>query len=182
MGAKSKEQDLVKRCIQGNAQAQRQLYQLLADKMFAVCLRYADSRQDAEDILQEAFIKVFKNIKRFKFHGSFEGWVRRIMVNTSIEHHRKSLKWKYAEDAQEVAIKDESINALEKLKVQDLLNLIAKLPPGYKTVFNLYVIEGYSHQEIADMLQISVSTSKSQLFKARAALQELLKQYKIERK
>lgn len=178
MGTKTQEQLLVEKCIQGSANAQENLYNLLADKMFAVCLRYANSRQDAEDVLQEAFIKVFKNLNKFKFQGSFEGWVRRIMVNTSIEHHRKMAKWKYSEDVQEISIKDSSIGALEKLKAEDLMKMIGKLPQGYKTVFNLYVVEGYSHQEIADTLNVSVSTSKSQLFKARAALQDLLIQLK----
>ncbi len=98
MGIKSKEQNIVKRCLQGDQKAQRQLYQTYANKMFAVCLRYGSGRQDAEDILQEGFIKVFKNLERFQFKGSFEGWVRRIIVNSAIEHYRKNLKWKYTEE------------------------------------------------------------------------------------
>jgi len=176
MGIKSKEQNIVKRCLQGDQKAQRQLYQTYANKMFAVCLRYGSGRQDAEDILQEGFIKVFKNLERFQFKGSFEGWVRRIIVNSAIEHYRKNLKWKYTEDAQEVNIASKEIGVIQALNADDLMKLVQKLPVGYRTVFNLFVIEGYAHQEIAEMLDVSESTSKTQLFKARAALKVMIEQ------
>lgn len=176
MGIKSDEQNIVKRCLQGDQQAQKQLYQTYADKMFAVCLRYGSGRQDAEDILQEGFIKVFKNLERFQFKGSFEGWIRRIIVNSAIEHYRKNLKWKYTEDAQEVNIASKEIGVIQTLNANDLMKLVQKLPIGYRTVFNLFVIEGYGHQEIAEMLDVSESTSKTQLFKARAALKVMITQ------
>ena len=176
MSIKSDEQNIVKRCLQGDKTAQEQLYNAYANKMFAVCLRYANSRPDAEDVLQNGFIKVFKNLKRFQFKGSFEGWIRRIMVNSSIEHYRKNVKWMYTEDAQEVKIATKEIGVLQTLRADDILALVQKLPTGYRTVFNLFVIEGYAHQEIAKMLQVSESTSKTQLFKARAALQVMLKE------
>lgn len=176
MSIKSNEQNIVKQCLQGDKAAQEQLYDTYANKMFAVCLRYSTNRQDAEDVLQEGFVKVFKNLIRFQFKGSFEGWIRRIMVNSAIEHYRKNAKWMYTEDAQEVKIETKDIGVLQTLKVNDLLALVQKLPTGYRTVFNLYVIEGYTHQEIADMLQVTESTSKTQLFKARAALQIMIKE------
>ena len=180
MGIKSKEQNIVDRCLQGDQKAHKQLYQTYSDKMFAVCLRYGSGRQDAEDILQDGFIKVFKNLERFQFKGSFEGWIRRIIVNSAIEHYRKNVKWKYTEDAQEVHIASTEIGIIQTLKANDLMNLVQKLPVGYRTVFNLFVVEGYSHQEIAEMLGVSESTSKTQLFKARAALKGMIE--KIEQR
>ena len=176
MSLKAEEQNtLIKQCLQGSQKAQEKLYHLFANKMFAVCLRYSNSNFEAEDILQEGFIKVFKNLKKFKFTGSFEGWVRRIMVNTAIEFYRKNAKWQYTEDVQDVKIASKAIDVLQTLKANDILKLVQQLPTGYRTVFNLYVIEGYAHKEIADLLSISENTSKTQLFKARAALQEMIK-------
>jgi len=169
------EQEIVQQCLKGDNKAQELLFQTFANKMFAVCLRYTSTREDAEDILQMGFIKVFKNLSKFEFKGSFEGWLRRIFVNTAIEHYRKNVKWMYAEDAQEVNIANAEISILERLKAEDLLKLVQNLPPGYRTVFNLFVIEGYGHLEIAEQLGISESTSKTQLFKARASLQQMIK-------
>ncbi len=175
MGINAEEQNIIKQCLNGDKKAQELLYKTYSDKMYVVCLRYSSSNQDAEDILQEGFIKVFKNLSRFRFTGSFEGWVRRIFVNSAIEHYRKNAKWKYTEDAQEVKIASSDISALQTLSANDLLNLVKQLPTGYRTVFNMFVIEGYSHQEIAGMLKVSESTSKTQLYKARAALQAMIK-------
>ncbi len=169
------EQELIAACKEGKKFAQEQFFKINANKMFAVCLRYTNTREDAEDVLQEGFIKVFKNLNKFEAKGSLEGWVRRIFVNTAIEHYRKNAKWQYAEDAQNVVLDSGDISILHKLKADDLLQLVSKLPLGYRTVFNMFAIEGFAHQEIAKTLNISESTSKTQLFKARAALQQMIK-------
>ncbi|MBA3663585.1 MAG: RNA polymerase sigma factor [Bacteroidetes bacterium] len=154
------------------------LYDALSSKMFYVCLRYCRTRDDAEDVLQEGFIKVFKNLPGFKKEGSFEGWVRRIMVNCAIDHIRKQKEAKIFDDIERVAINHESdFVADNRLKEKELMALIKTLPLGYQTVFNLYVIEGYSHIEIAGMLNISEGTSKSQLSKAKEQLRYLLQKY-----
>ena len=134
------EQEIVQQCLKGDNKAQELLFQTFSNKMFAVCLRYTSTREDAEDILQMGFIKIFKNLSKFEFKGSFEGWMRKIFVNTAIEHYRKNVKWMYAEDAQEVNIANAEISILEKLKAEDLLKLVQNLPVGYRTVFNLFVV------------------------------------------
>lgn len=144
--------------------------------MYAVCLRYAEHVEAAQDILQNGFIKVFGKAAHFEGKGSLEGWIRRIMMNTAIEHYRKNKKMLYATDSlsdQEYEIGVES--HLEQLNYKDLLALIQELPLGYRTVFNLFAIEGYNHKEIAELLEISEGNSKSQLSRARSALKEKLK-------
>ncbi len=146
--------------------------------MYAVCLRYANNSEDAQDLLQEGFIKIFRNLHRFRAEGSFEGWIRRVFVNTAIEHYRKkSAQLSSVSEKEENTIEDTDITALDSLAEQDILNLIQELSPGYKTVFNLYVVEGYSHKEIGEMLGISEGTSKSQLARAKAILQKKVAQY-----
>lgn len=170
---------LIHGCINNNAQCQQQLFERFAGKMLTVCLRYATDRMEAEDILQDAFIKVYRNISQFKFEGSFEGWIRRIVVNTALKYCQKK-KMKFDE------VKPESTNAgglepsaYNHLSETELMKLIHQLPDGYKLVFNLHIIEGYSHEEIAEMLNIKDSTSRSQLVKARRYLQnEILKMQK----
>lgn len=163
---------LIKGCIAGDRKAQYGLYSKYAPKMFAVCLRYAKDYHSAEDVLQDAFVKVFKYISKFRREGSFEGWLRRIFVNTSIEHLRKSVNlYPIINDAGEtIEILDKSV--FDELEQQDLLSLVQELSPGYRTVFNLYAIEGYSHKEIAKLLGINEGTSKSQLARARQVLQK----------
>jgi len=139
--------------------------------MFGVCLRYTDNKDDAQDILQEGFIKVFKNIQSFRRQGSFEGWIRRIMVHTSIEHYRRNSRY-FMVDIEEARSLSFDADVLSNLGRNEILDLVQQLPVGYRTVFNLYVIEGYPHQEIADMLQITVGTSKSQLSRGKKILQE----------
>lgn len=168
------ESDLIQGCIEGNPVMQRELYDRFASKMYGVCLRYAGNTNDADDILQEGFIKVFKNISKFRSEGSFEGWVRRIFINTSIEHYRKKVKSFNITEAQENTVEDDNITALDVLAAKDIVKLVNELSPGYKAVFNLHVVEGYSHKEIADMLRISEGTSKSQLARAKGALKKLL--------
>lgn len=138
--------------------------------MYAVSLRYTQQDQDAQDVLQEAFVRIFKNLSKFRFSGSFEGWCRRIVTNTAIELLRK--RSRTMENTYE-DMPDQPVDAksFEKLKFDDLMDLVRSLPDGYRSVFNLYVIDGYSHKEIAEMLGISESTSKTQLHKARLVLQ-----------
>ena len=169
---------LINSCIAGSKAAQVELYRTYAPTMFAVCLRYANDHHSAQDFLQEGFIKVFQNIDRFKGTGSFEGWLKRIFINTAIEQLRKNKKFAHADLDQEYQISNNDLNALDNLAVEDLLQLLKKLPEGYRTIFNLYVIEGYNHKEIADMLGISDGTSKSQLARARKTIQNLIQEQK----
>ena len=166
------ESDLIKGCIDGDRQMQKMLYQMYSPKMYGVCLRYSENVDDANDILQEGFIKVYKNIDKFRSEGSFEGWIRRIFINTSIEHFRKKIKFNNISEAQENTIEDESIDVFNSLSAKDIMKAIDQLSPGYKTVFNMHVIEGFSHKEIADILEITEGTSKSQLAKAKGILKK----------
>ena len=166
------ETDLIKGCIDGNRQMQELLYKKFSPKMYGVCLRYSGNVDDANDLLQEGFIKVFKNLQKFRGEGSFEGWMRRIFVNTSIEHFRKKVKLYNVSEVQENTIEDISLNILDTLAEKDLIAIVNELSPGYKTVFNIYFIEGYSHKEIADMLGITEGTSKSQLARAKGVLKK----------
>lgn len=146
--------------------------------MLFVCFRYTKNREEAEDVMQEAFIKIFKNISTFRFQGSFEGWVRRIMVHTSIEHIRRKKQTTVFDDIENVLHHPESeTDASGKLSEKELVRMLHMLPDGYRTVFNLYVIEGYAHKEIAEMLDITEGTSKSQLSKAKEHLKMLLHKY-----
>src|SRR6185369_11797143 len=167
-----------KGCIEGDRRMQEELYNRFAGKMYAVCLRYTNNADDAQDLLQEGFIKIYKNLHRFRAEGSFEGWIRRVFVNTSIEHFRKkSTKLSLVSEKEENTLEDTDITALESLAEKDIINLIQQLSPGYRTVFNLYVVEGYSHKEIGELLGISEGTSKSQLARAKAVLQKKVSQY-----
>lgn len=167
-----KEEDLIKGCIKEDRECQRELYKRFSGKMMAVCLRYANSRMEAEDMLQEGFIKVFDNIGKFKMEGSLEGWVRRIMVNTSINKIRSN-KIKFEELGNQ---NDEFLNTdkniIDKMSEKDILNLISKMPQGYRYVFNMYAIEGLSHKEIAANLGIEEASSRSQYAKAKKYLQQ----------
>ena len=153
---------------------QHELYQRFAPKMYGVCLRYAANAAEAEDILQEGFIKVFGKLESFRREGSFEGWVRRIFVNTAIEHFRKKSYLQPITEKEEGSYEAKNLSVLDNLAEKDIVGLIQELSPGYRTVFNLYVIEGYTHREIADQLGISEGTSKSQLSRAKLILQDLV--------
>lgn len=166
--------DLITGCITGDRRMQKAMYDKYAGKMYAVCLRYMGNADDAQDILQEGFIKIFKNLERFRGEGSFEGWVRRIFVNTAIEQIRKK-KTDLSLTEKEESIEFKSVSAIENINEKDLLRIIKNLSPGYRSVFNLYVVEGYSHKEIGELLGISEGTSKSQLARARMILQEKIK-------
>jgi RNA polymerase sigma-70 factor (ECF subfamily) len=171
---KFSDEALIAGCARGDRRMQEELYRAYSPRMFAICLRYASSYQEAEDLLQEGFIKAFGNIGRFRHEGSFEGWMKRIFVNTAIEGYRKNHP---VNDSLEV---DEMKNDLvqqddfHQLSAADLMKMIQALSPGYRTVFNLYAVEGYNHQEIATLLGISVGTSKSQLARARYLLQKMV--------
>lgn len=145
--------------------------------MYAVCLRYASNSDEAQDILQDGFIKVFRKLDSFRGEGSFEGWIRRIFVNTAIEYFRRKKYLLPVTEKEENTIEGKYISALDDLAERDVLELITKLSPGYRTVFNMYVVEGYSHREIGEMLGISEGTSKSQLSRAKALLQDMVRKH-----
>lgn len=182
---KSRTQDeLVKGCLQGEAGAQKELYSKYASKMLSVCMRYIRSKDDAEDVMITGFMKVFEKVGQYSGEGNFEGWMRRIMVNEALMWIRKN-KYMYLEVDSELAPPEPNLSLLENhLHEEDLLEMIRKLPEGYRTVFNLYTIEGYSHKEIGEMLGINENTSKSQLSRARVYLQKQLAEIEknIERK
>jgi len=172
---------VIQGCISGDRKSQKMLFDLFSGKMMAVCLRYSKHKMEAEDLLQDGFVKVFQNIVQYKFEGPFEQWVRKIMIHNAIKKfHKKSNK-------NELLVLDEipettvEGNGLNLLYYNELLLIIEELPDGYRMVFNLYAIEGYNHKEISELLGIEESTSRSQLVKARKVLQEkLLKREKVE--
>lgn len=171
---RAKEEELIQGCLRRERNAQQQLYDLYSSKMYGICFRYVRNAMEAEDVLVTAFTKIFERINQFKGEGSFEGWIRRIMVNEALTHLRKS-RAMYVETELEAADREPDYEQLsDHLIAEDLLNMIDKLPPGYKIVFNMYAIDGYSHKEIADQLGISENTSKSQLSRARTYLQKML--------
>lgn len=181
MDKKSQEKKIIKGCRAGKAKAQQLLYELYYGKMMSVCIRYTKNREEAQDILQEGYMKVFRSIKNFKEEGSLEGWVRRIMVNTAINYYNKHKKYQANSSIEEEynelpesSFNDEEI--IQRMGYEDILKLIQTLSPAYQTVFNLYAIEGYTHKEIAEMLHISEGTSKSNLAKARMKLQKQVNQ------
>lgn len=164
---------LVTECVQGNPRAQRALFERFAPKMMAVCLRYSKDREQAEDVLQDGFVKVFMKLADFKSEGSLEGWIRRVMVNTALDQLRKNGKLLGDISTDDVAYKLEHNDPIEEnLMAEDLMKLILAMPEGYKVVFNMFAIEGYSHAEIAATLGITESTSKSQYSRAKAYLRE----------
>ena len=178
----SSESDLIEGCIQGNRKMQYELYERFSSKMYGVCLRYAANAEEAEDILQEGFIKVFNKIGSFRNEGSFEGWIRRIFVNTAIEHFRKKTYLQPITEYEESTVEGKYLSVLDNLAEKDIIRLVQQLSPGYRTVFNMYVVEGYTHKQIAEALGISEGTSKSQLSRAKLILQDLVKQFIDRRK
>jgi RNA polymerase sigma-70 factor (ECF subfamily) len=171
---RSKEDDLIKGCLRRDPHAQQQLFDIYSSRMYGVCYRYVKHAMEAEDILVMAFTKVFERISQFKGEGSFEGWIRRIMINESLTYLRKK-RTMYLETDLEKADREPDYDQLgDHLEAEDLLKMIDQLPPGYRVVFNMYAIDGYSHKEIADQLGINENTSKSQLSRARTYLQKLL--------
>ncbi|MFD2247473.1 RNA polymerase sigma factor [Pontibacter ruber] len=173
------EEEIIAGCQMEKASFQEKLYQLYSRRMMAVCVRYTRSRFEAEDIFHEAFVKVFRNISAYN-GGSFEGWVRRIFVNTAINHYHKNRKY---QDQLDYSSVEESVPAdddiISTISGQELLALINQLPEGYRLIFNLYVVEGFNHREIAEMLNIAEGTSKSQLAKAKSHLKKMLQKLSI---
>jgi RNA polymerase sigma factor (sigma-70 family) len=163
--------------MRGDRRMQEELYRRFSPRMYAVCLRYAGNAEEAEDILQEGFVKVFKKLDSFRREGSFEGWVRRIFVNTAIEHFRRKRYLMPVTEKEENTIEGKYTSVLDELAEKDILALVQELSPGYRTVFNMYVVEGYTHKEIADMLGISEGTSKSQLSRAKVILQDMVRKF-----
>lgn len=166
------EEDIIEGCMSRDREAQRELYSLYASTFYGISLRYMKDQRDAEEVLTNAFMKIFDNISKYRSEGSFEGWMKRILINEALGYIRK-----YRNMYVEVELEKEDSRQVfswedTQLETRELLNMIQSLPSGYRTVFNLYAIEGYSHREIAEKLDITESTSKSQLSRARVLLQE----------
>jgi RNA polymerase sigma-70 factor (ECF subfamily) len=174
------DQKIVEGCKAGKHKAYSMLYRKYSAVMLGLCLRYCKNLQEAEDVLQEGFIKVFSNVRKFRGEGSFEGWVKRIMVNCAIDHYQKNLKHSFHQNLdnlnEKIAEEEEVTGKYRDLGIDEseLMKMIQELPDGYRIVFNMYAIEGYSHRDIAASLEISENTSKTQLMKARRALREKL--------
>lgn len=168
---------LVKSCIKGDRAAQKAIYDRLAPRMFPICIRYMGDRSIAEDVLQDGFITLFTKLKDYKGDGSFEGWARRIFVTTSLMSLRKKDALKMSDELDLArGMKSETVSQTQNLGYKELMELVMSLPPGFRTVFNLYSIEGYSHKEIGQMLGISETTSRTQLSRARTWLQNKIKE------
>ena len=167
------DKSFIQRLKSGDERAQKAFYQYFAPKMFGICLRFSNNSAEAEDLLQEGFIRIFNHIKDFRGEGSIEGWVRRTIVNTAINFYKKRIKQGTSTALENIREKiPDSLPVIDKMAADELLEVIQQLPDGYRTVFNLSVIEGYSHKEIGEMLDISENTSKSQLSRARVSLQK----------
>lgn len=174
------EKELIEKCQRNDRRAQRFLYEKYSGKMFAVCRRYVKSIENSEEVMIEGFCKVFKKMDMYSGKGSFEGWIRRIIINEALMFIRKKYRFSEHADITEMPVRATTVNVEDQLAAQDILNLLEKLPTGYRTVFSLYVIEGYKHREIAEMLGISINTSKSQLILAKRKLKVLVeKAYKM---
>ena len=173
---RAKEDELIKGCLRREPHAQRLLYDTYSSKMYAICYRYVKDSMEAEDILVTAFTKVFEKIGQFKFEGSFEGWIRRIVVNEALTCLRKNRSMYLETELKQVDYDPNYKNLNDHLETEDLLRLVKELPAGYRIVFNMFAIDGYSHKEIAESLGISENTSKSQLSRARIYLQKQLKE------
>ena len=166
--------EIIAGCLSGHRRDQELLYRRYAPRLYAVCLQYSGNTEEARDVLQEGFIKIFENLSRYSHEGSFEGWMRKIIVNTALERYRNKYYLNRIDDIDDVAEPeaDPGSEDFAGLEAYDLLNIIMDLPPKYRMVFNLYAIEGYSHREIGGMLKISEGTSKSNLSRARDILQK----------
>lgn len=164
---------ILRGCLAGNKRDQELLYRRYSAKLYGVCLQYTGSHEEGRDVLQESFIKIFTNLHTYSGEGSFEGWMRRIVVNTALERHRNRYYLNKVDDPGNIAetFQGSGVEDMTGLEAEDLLGLIMELPPKYRMVFNLYAIEGYAHREIASMLSISEGTSKSNLSRARTILQ-----------
>lgn len=177
---------IIQSCLNGDKVSQKVLYEAFYGKMFAVCIRYTGDYYEAQDVLHDGFIKIFSHLRSFKNEGSIEGWIRRIIVNNSIDYIKQrnrlfidNIDDKRLENIEDKYFKEAELERLNEMKANHVMELIQKLSPAYRTVFNMYVIEDYSHKEIAEILNISVGTSKSNLSKAKIRLREILKENKF---
>lgn len=174
-GGSSTLEELAGRCVDGDAAAERRLFDILAPKMLSVCLRYSGDRMVAEDLLQDGFVTLFTHLDSYTGSGSFEGWARKIFVNTALMYLRKKDALKDTDDIAEArSLSSGDSSAVEKIGYKELMKLIASLPADYRTVFNMYEVEGYSHKEIAEALGMTEATSRSKLQRARIRLQEMI--------
>lgn len=179
---KYNEEDFIRACIDKDSLALKNLYEYHYPSMFSVCRRYANNEEDALDILHDGFIKVFKNIEKYQVGTSLGSWIKRVMINTAIDYYRRETRRRSVDidDARTVASDDP--DALSNISAEEIIGLLQHLSPAYRSVFNLYVVEGYSHKELADLLDITESTSRSNLVKARSKLKELIAlKYHIEK-
>ncbi len=165
---------IIEGCKAGNRLMQKMLFQKYSSTMLGVCMRYSKDKQEAEDIMLEGFMHILDKISQFKKEGSFEGWMKRIMVNLAISNYRKNLKFYYTDNLTDFEFDSEIASPIDNLSIKEILSSLEKLPEGYRIIFNLFIIEGYTHHQIANKLAISIGTSKSQLSKARKAMQMLL--------
>ncbi len=165
-------EETIRKCVSGDRKAQTALYNLFSSRMYGVCLNYSKDAAEAEDNLHDGFIRVFTKISQYEFKGSFEGWMRRIMVNTSLEKFRKNNQLYPVGDMMAYESLHFSEDTLSSISAEELMKIVQELPPRYRMVFNLYAIEGYSHQEIAKLMEINEGTSKSNLSRARVILQK----------
>ena len=173
----SRETEWIEGAKRGDRRSQKAIYDLLSAKMFAVCLRYMGEREAAEDILQDGFVTLFTKLDSYSGEGSFEGWARKIFVNTALMSLRKKDALRNSEDVDAAwNVTSDDPSAIQRIGYNDLIRMISSLPPGFRTVFNMYIIEGYSHKEIAEALDISETTSRSQLQRARMLLQNKIKE------
>lgn len=168
--------ELINRCVEGEMKAQRELYDRYAARLMPVAMRYAKSQEDAEDILQDAFIKIFNSLESFRQEAQFLTWLKRVVMNTAINHNRKKLYQQPMLDIEKTPLHVEKELVLSNLHFTEIMAMLQKLPVGSRTVFNLFAIEGYGHKEIAEMLEISEGTSKSQYARARALLKAMIEE------
>ncbi len=170
------EDQLIKLCIRKNKGAQKILFNTYAPVLLGICRRYVYKQDEAEDILQEGFVKIFMSLKNFKGSGTLLNWMKKVMVNTSITYYHRNLRYRYHSDIEESQATGEYVNEYvdSDFTREELLKVVSDLPPGYRMVFNLYAIEGYKHKEIAEMLEIDINTSKSQYSRAKSVIREKL--------
>ncbi len=178
-------EEIINGCILKNRKYQKEIYEMLYSSCMGICLRYAENSHEAKDILHDGFIKILNNINTYRFNGSFEGWAKRIMRNTAIDRYRKLKKNRFIKYEDRLPmdisgdvglIDDSEIKIYEKLQSSEILKLVQELSPAYRTVFNLYIVEGFTHEEISKKLGVSIGTSKSNLFKAKRIMSNKLKQ------
>lgn len=171
---------LIQDCIRGDKNSQKALYKHFYSYAMSICLRYSKNAEEATEVMNDGFMKVFTKINKYDINRSFKGWLRKIMINTALDNYRHNLKHYYNQDIETVETAPVNENVLSDIAYQEIVDMVQKLSPAYRTVFNLYVMDGYTHEEIAEMLEISVGTSKSNLSKARENLRNMLKNYKNE--